>query len=140
MKDYSFAINLPNADAHADDIRDAILEFGKRHSNNHSISIIEHFGKRNYFACLKYASLLIGNSSSGIIEAASFNKHVLNIGNRQKGRARGKNVVDCNIIFTSIAANVKKMISFGYYKGINIYKSEKSTASLIIDSIKKIYG
>lgn len=136
LKEYSFAINLPNADTNANDIRDSILEFGKRHSDNKSISIIEHFGKRNYFACLKYASLLIGNSSSGIIEAASFNKYVLNIGERQAGRAKNENVIDCKYNFTSILANIKNLIKFELYNGVNIYKNNKSSATLIIESIK----
>ena len=47
---------------------------------------------------MKHVDLLIGNSSSGIIEAASFKKAVVNIGNRQKGRLKGQNVIDCNIV------------------------------------------
>jgi GDP/UDP-N,N'-diacetylbacillosamine 2-epimerase (hydrolysing) len=47
-----------------------------------------------YLGLLKHAAVLVGNSSSGIIEAASFGTPVINIGDRQKGRERNKNVID----------------------------------------------
>ena len=49
-------------------------------------------GKTNYFRAMKQALFLCGNTSSGIIEAASFNKYVINVGERQKGRLTSNNV------------------------------------------------
>ena len=49
---------------------------------------------RAYYSAMAISSLMVGNSSSGIIEAASFNLRVINVGNRQRGRVRGSNVVD----------------------------------------------
>jgi UDP-N-acetylglucosamine 2-epimerase len=46
---------------------------------------------------MKYVDLLVGNTSSGIIEAASFNKPVVNIGDRQKGRLQSGNVINCKV-------------------------------------------
>jgi UDP-N-acetylglucosamine 2-epimerase len=46
---------------------------------------------------MKHVDFLIGNTSSGIIEAASFHKPVVNIGDRQKGRLQSGNVIDCNL-------------------------------------------
>ncbi len=136
MPEYAFAINMPNADTGADIIRKAILDFKNKHADNQSISVIEHFGKRNYFACLKHASLLIGNSSSGIIEAASFNKHVVNMGNRQKGRAKSENTKDCAIDYKEIINLSRELIKLGNYSGQNIYKKEKSAAEEIIKTLK----
>lgn len=136
MPEYAFAINMPNADTGADIIRKAILDFKNKHADNQSISVIEHFGKRNYFACLKHANLLIGNSSSGIIEAATFNKYVLNMGNRQKGRAKSENTKDCKIDFNEIINVSRELIKFGSFTGQNIYKNKQSSALLIIEAIQ----
>lgn len=136
MPEYNYVINLPNADTNANIIRDAILKFNAKNRAYKNIAVIEHFGKRNYFACLKYASLLIGNSSSGIIEAASFHKYVLNIGNRQKGRAIGKNIINCDFDKFQIIDNTKSILNFGNYNGLNIYQSIKYSAIEILKILK----
>ena len=56
--------------------------------NPKNFSVIESFGKMNYFSAIKNSKFLLGNSSSGIIEAASFGKYVINVGNRQSGRIK----------------------------------------------------
>jgi UDP-hydrolysing UDP-N-acetyl-D-glucosamine 2-epimerase len=53
-----------------------------------------HLGHRRYLSCLKHASVMIGNSSSGLTEAPSFRLPVVNIGDRQRGRTRAKNIID----------------------------------------------
>jgi GDP/UDP-N,N'-diacetylbacillosamine 2-epimerase (hydrolysing) len=57
----------------------------------------------DYLALLKHSIFLIGNSSSGILEAPSFGKPVINLGNRQKDRLRGKNVIDAEFECNSIS-------------------------------------
>ncbi len=54
----------------------------------------DSLGRTAYLSCLKYVDGLVGNSSSGIYEAASFKLGVINIGDRQKGRFRGENLID----------------------------------------------
>ena len=73
---------------------------------------------------MSHVDLLIGNTSSGIIEAASFTKPVVNIGNRQKGRIRNLNVVDSEM------ANLKNSINLALSKNF----ANK------IHGIKNIYG
>ena len=136
MPEFAFAINMPNTDTGADIIRKAILDFKNKHADNQSISIIEHFGKRNYFACLNFANLLIGNSSSGIIEAASFNKFVINMGDRQKGRAKSENIIDLTIETSSIVSMTKQLINLGQYLGNNIYKHQDLAATAILNTLK----
>ena len=58
---------------------------------------------------MKYVDLLIGNTSSGIIEATSFNKPVVNIGDRQKGRLQSGNVLDCTI--ETLGKSIQKALS-----------------------------
>jgi len=59
--------------------------------------VVRSLGQLRYLSAMKYVDALIGNTSSGIIEAASFKKPVVNIGDRQKGRLQSGNVVNCNI-------------------------------------------
>jgi UDP-N-acetylglucosamine 2-epimerase len=53
----------------------------------------------------------VGNSSSGLCEAPSFRKPTLNIGNRQKGRARGNTVIDCEATYESISQGLQQVLS-----------------------------
>lgn len=80
----------PNADPHADRIVAAIEAAAARNPNHH---VVRNFGVDWFYAAMAHAGLLIGNSSSGIIEAASFRLPVVNIGDRQKGRFHGANVL-----------------------------------------------
>lgn len=60
---------------------------------------------------LKYSKGLIGNSSSGIIEAPSLDIPTVNIGDRQKGRVRAESVVDCEPISEKIEEAIKKVVN-----------------------------
>lgn len=65
--------------------------------------LVEHMGVQGYFSAMNAASAMIGNSSSGIIEAASFGLPVVNIGDRQRGRERSRNTIDAEPTKTSIS-------------------------------------
>ena len=78
---------------------------------------------------------VLGNSSSGLIEAASFNKFALNIGNRQLGRIRNKNVIDVKFDKQEIIKNCHKVLNNGVYDGDNIYYKEGNIEKVI----EKIY-
>ena len=82
----------PNADAGSRELLQRITAFAERKPNIRFIPTIDH---RTYLSLLPFLSLLIGNSSSGIMEAASFKLPVVNVGLRQKGRERAGNVLDC---------------------------------------------
>ena len=64
-------------------------------SNTNKYKVVKSLGKLRYLSAMKYANILVGNTSSGIIEAASFQKPVVNIGDRQKGRLQSGNIIDC---------------------------------------------
>ncbi len=65
--------------------------------NPKKYKVVKNLGQVKYLSAMKHVDLLIGNSSSGIIEAASFHVPVVNIGDRQNGRLRNENVIDCSI-------------------------------------------
>jgi len=66
-------------------------------ANPKKYKVVKSLGQLRYLSAMKHVDILVGNTSSGIIEAASFNKPVVNIGDRQKGRVRSGNVIDCDM-------------------------------------------
>ena len=115
--DYQIIITMPNADTMGSTIRNYFVELSK---NNTKIICVENFGSLGYFSCMKHCEFLLGNTSSGIIEAASMGKYVINIGNRQDGRARSKNVIDVSVNKHEIKKALAKIVDFTY-RGQNIY-------------------
>ena len=87
---------------------------------------------------MKYVDLLIGNSSSGIIEAASFKKPVVNIGDRQKGRLTNPNVIQVPFSEEQIIEKALKY-SDREYAGANMYYKSKPSEQ-IINIIKQDYA
>ena len=133
-KDKFIVITMPNADTQGSIYREAIeklkLEVPDR------VLLIENFGKINYFSAMYYASILLGNTSSGILEAASFEKYVVNVGDRQKGRAQSKNIINCEFEEKAIISSVSKAINSKVYSGDNIY-FKSDAADNIIKIIKE---
>jgi GDP/UDP-N,N'-diacetylbacillosamine 2-epimerase (hydrolysing) len=133
LKKYQVIITLPNADTSGFIIRNRLLQLPKESGNR--IYCFENLGSQGYFTALKYCSFLLGNTSSGIIEAASFGKWVINLGNRQEGRKQSHNIFNVPfnraMILQSIAVIEKKPV----YLGENIY--HKGNVALKICSILK---
>ena len=135
--DINLVITMPNADTLGTVYRQAKEALQRDYPNN--IVLIENFGKVNYFSAMKYAKFLIGNTSSGIIEAASFRKYVVNVGERQKGRAQSDNILDCSFNAKDIISTTKKAQSLGNYLGENIYY-KPNVADNIISILKENYA
>lgn len=132
---YQVVITMPNADTSGLIFRNAFNELALHKTG---IKIIENFGTQSYFTCMKYAKLLIGNTSSGILEAASFQKYVLNLGDRQKGRLCSENSIHLPFESDSIIIAVKEY-SKKSYDGINVYYQE--TPSLkVLNVLKQEYA
>ncbi len=114
-------VTTTNFDTDSDVINNAIKQYSKRYKNLKLYPFLGNY----YFSAMKYAALMIGNSSSGIIEAASLKLPVLNLGERQKGRLKSKNVIDCKINQTDIKKNINKAMSKNFLrimkKSRNIY-------------------
>jgi UDP-hydrolysing UDP-N-acetyl-D-glucosamine 2-epimerase len=92
----------PNTDSGSADII-RVLEAWKGRG---FLRLVPHLGQRAYLSLMKIAALMVGNSSSGILEAASFRLPVVNIGTRQHGRLRGANVVDATYVGEDIRAKI----------------------------------
>lgn len=132
---YQIIITMPNADTNNNLIR-SMIEKNLRSLDN--FFIFENLGKQNYFTAMKFCSFLLGNTSSGIIEAASFNKYVIDLGERQKGRLISDNVFHANYIFEEIMNCVKKIKNNNYiFTGENIY-FKKDVVVNIINILKSL--
>lgn len=81
---------MPNADAGGNLIRQALRENG-RHPR---FRLLTHLPRADFVSWMASADVMVGNSSSGIIEAGSFGLPVVNVGDRQRHRERGQNVMD----------------------------------------------
>ena len=134
--DKSIIFTMPGADLYNNIIFKKISIFTKKNSN---CFLFKTLGSQNFLSLLKIADVIIGNSSSGIIEMPTFKKPTINIGDRQKGRVKSNSIVDVvpkkNLI--------KKKIDFIYSKKfngkniINPYK-KSNTSKKIISIIKNI--
>jgi UDP-hydrolysing UDP-N-acetyl-D-glucosamine 2-epimerase len=105
--DQPILFTLPNADAGHESIIRAIKAFVSSRSNAFAVA---NLGTRDYFSAMSWAAAMVGNSSSGIIEAASFKLPVVNVGNRQAGRDRAANVLDCADDRASITATIRRAL------------------------------
>lgn len=107
--DTNIVITLPNADADSKSIKDEINNWSKEKDN---VYVTESLGFLNYLSMVKIADVVIGNSSSGIIEAPMLKVPTVNIGIRQKGRERSPSIIDVECDINSIANGIKKAIEF----------------------------
>lgn len=108
---------LPNADAGSAAVRERLLcAQGAPH-----ISVHTHLAREDFIAAMAAADVMIGNSSAGIIEAASFGTPVLNLGRRQNLRERNANVVDVPEIDDSLAAHIAAALAHGRFTPANVY-------------------
>jgi GDP/UDP-N,N'-diacetylbacillosamine 2-epimerase (hydrolysing) len=101
------------------------------------VKLVSALGKLNYFCAMKKSSLLLGNTSSGIIEAASFNKWVVNVGDRQKGRLRNENVVDVQFKKEAILEAVEKIKLLPNFKGRNKFFKPKTCENIVCSLLSK---
>lgn len=111
----------PNADAGSA----AIVEAMQRASSG-QVHCVTHLPRDRYLAALAGAEVLAGNSSSGIIEAASLGTPVVNIGNRQLLRQRNANTLDCGGDAGSIRRALAAALEHGRFSARNVYGDGQS--------------
>lgn len=132
-------ITMPNADTGGNKVFDIIKTYEKMYPRKFILR--KNLGQKGYLSAMKYAKLMIGNSSSGIIESASFHLPVVNIGERQAGRYKPSNVLDCDGSKKSIEHSIKKVLSekFNeYISNIDNPYGDGQTAIRIINILKNI--
>lgn len=107
--DYHVIFTLPNSDTDGRIIMGMIREFTKRYKERSVV--FSSLGKKRYLSALNNVSAVVGNSSSGIIEAPYFGIPTLNIGIRQKGRIAAQSVVHCGTLKENIIDGLNIILS-----------------------------
>jgi UDP-hydrolysing UDP-N-acetyl-D-glucosamine 2-epimerase len=129
---------LPNADTGGRIIMRMVREYVETEA---SAQLVDNLGTQAYFSFMAAAAAMVGNSSSGIIEAASFKLPVVNIGNRQKGRAHGRNVIDVGGKREEILDGIRKALDADFRASLsqlaNLY-GDGFAAEKIVRQLKEV--
>ncbi len=139
LEESYFIFTKANADTDGRIINQMIDEFVKNNSDK-SISFTS-MGQLNYLSTMQFVDAVVGNSSSGIIEAPSFKIGTINIGNRQKGRIKANSIIDCDATENDIQFAFDKLHTSEFHENLQNVKSpygEGETSSKIINVITSI--
>jgi len=96
-------------------------------------------GQLNYLSTMQFVDAVVGNSSSGIIEAPSFKIGTINIGDRQKGRIKAESIIDCIPAEKEIDRAIRKLYSESFQRSLKKVKNPYSrggTAGKILKVLK----
>jgi GDP/UDP-N,N'-diacetylbacillosamine 2-epimerase (hydrolysing) len=107
--------------------------------NAENAMTITSMGQLLYLSTMAEVDIVIGNSSSGIIEAPSLETPTVNIGKRQQGRIKAKSVIDCDCESKAIVSAIKKGLSIDKTCGESVYENPyelDGTSSAIIRHLK----
>lgn len=105
-----------NADMQGRLINDRIAAFCRERPADYRL--YDSLGQAVYLSCLRHLDLMIGNSSSGLIEAPSFRLPAVNIGDRQRGRIKARNVTDVGYSVAEIASGIRQSLSAAWREGL----------------------
>ena len=136
FSEYSFIFTGSNLDKGGEEI----TEYFQSYCKKNNFFFINSLGRKDYLSILKLAFVIIGNSSSGIIEAPAFKTFTINIGNRQNGREQSKSIFNCNYDqkkFIRILKYIHKLKKKDKYFKNYPYKGHKNAINKIINIIQK---
>ena len=123
LNDVGLIFTMPNADISSKGISEMIKSFCEKKKDAYYFSSL---GSSKYLSCMKIVNGVIGNSSSGLLEAPSLKIGTINIGNRQEGRLQASSIINCEPNESSIDKALEKLFS--------------SKFNLILDSATNPYG
>lgn len=121
-----------NSDTEGRVINFMIDDYVSKHPNK-AIAFTS-LGQVKYLSALKYVDMVVGNSSSGVIEVPSFKKATINIGDRQLGRIRASSVIDCE----PIQGEIRKAIEYAYSESFRVKLAEIVNPYGVMNSSEKI--
>lgn len=108
QKETQLIFTMPNADTGSRVLIEIVKKYVDEHENAH---VFTSLGQLRYLSCMQYVDGVVGNSSSGLIEAPSFGKGTINIGDRQRGRLKANSVIDCLPERDSITGALRQLYS-----------------------------
>jgi GDP/UDP-N,N'-diacetylbacillosamine 2-epimerase (hydrolysing) len=128
LKKFNIYATLSNADTMHNKFRELLLKF---ESENNNFKVFNSLNYLDYLYILKNCKFLIGNSSSGIIEAPTLGVVTINVGNRQHGRLRANSIIDTSENQKNINKAIKKALKFKLKKFTNPYEQKNTTQKII---------
>lgn len=132
VPEVQLVMSYPGADPGARIISDAFEAYAARRPG---AVLHKSLGTLRYLSLLRHARLMIGNSSSGLVEAPSFELPALNIGSRQRGRVRASNVLDVECRADEIAAGIRRLLEPGFREALrglrNPYGDGRTSARVV---------
>lgn len=130
--DGPIVLTKPNADTNGRVIIELAEALAERHPR---MAIVDNLGTQAYFSLMKHAAAMVGNSSSGIIEAASFELPVVNLGVRQQGRSQSGNVLNVAEEFSAIREAIARAASEEFQSSLvglrNIYGDGRASSHIV---------
>lgn len=137
--DFQIVFTRPNAEVGSDEIINMIKEFV---DNNPKAYFFDSLGSKLYLSFLKYAKAVVGNSSSGIIEAPSFLIPTVNIGNRQEGRLQPESIIQTGYSVNEIYKGIEKALYDAEFltkiKNLKNPYGDGQTSKYVIKAMKEI--
>ena len=138
MEGYKFIFTKANADTDGRIINQLVDEYVER--NMDKAVAFTSLGMVRYLSALKYCEMVIGNSSSGLLEAPSFKIPTVNIGNRQKGRVKAESVIDCGNAEKNICEALQRAVQMkenGCLREVSNPYERENTSKDIFNTIKR---
>lgn len=135
FKNVRFIVTSPSADSKSIYIKKKLLELNRKNKN---LIYFDSLGHREYLSFLKICKIIIGNSSSGIIEAPSLGTYTINVGIRQQGRERAKSVYDVEFNEKQIKSKINKLLKLKKKNYKNPYFQYLKPSNVFIKKLNKI--
>ncbi|MCR5655957.1 MAG: UDP-N-acetylglucosamine 2-epimerase (hydrolyzing) [Butyrivibrio sp.] len=138
-KDMNFIITKANADAGGRQINARLDEYAVARDN---VVVVTSLGAKRYLSAVKEAAAVIGNSSSGIIEAPCLHVPTVNIGDRQKGRLMPESVISCEPDCASIVKAIDTALSDDFRQKVKAMDNpfgDGETSAKIVEVLKKYF-
>ena len=129
----------PNSDTDGRVIIDLIDDYVK--NNSHKAVSFTSLGQLRYLSAMQFIDVVVGNSSSGLIEVPSFKKATVNIGDRQQGRVKATSVIDCKTDNKDIEKAIEKALSEEFKEELKSSKNpygDKNSSIEIVEVVKSI--
>jgi GDP/UDP-N,N'-diacetylbacillosamine 2-epimerase (hydrolysing) len=138
--DINLIFTFPNSDNGSRHLKQAVEKFINERKHAQAFTSL---GQLRYLSLLKYVDGVVGNSSSGLLEAPSFKIATINIGERQKGRPKANSVIDCLADKYQIAKAIEKIYSEDFKKILADTKNpygDGNASEKIFETLKKFQG
>ena len=137
LKDTRLIFTLPNADTDGRALIKMLEQFVAQHSNARAYTSL---GQLRYLSCIAHVDGVVGNSSSGLLEAPSFQKGTINIGDRQRGRLQAESVINCEPTRQSISAALERLYNAKFKASLGQVRNpygEGGASEKVVETVKQ---